>query len=617
MKRKTSDLETRIWTYGCIEPDEETRSRLFKLLYAANRYYNELVQGENERRAKIRELGQPSEENKLLFEEANQALRKLVEEACAATGRSKSEKPGPRLVSSVKPGVVAAALSDPKWPEHWKKMLVINEQSNSRKQERRKNSNLPAGTYLLVERAFEAACRKKGDLRWKKWCLEGRIGVQLRHESIQDVLRGESSNLRIIQRGPGLPKPASERQDRQEVQMRIGPGQESVRLACVIHRPMPADATVANAWLMIKREGPKFIYKLQLVLQSQEFMSLQPDAEKPIVAVDLGWRRLRNGRIRAAYWVDSLGGHGSIDVPAETIQKLRHCQRLQAFRDRHHNRAKALASAWLKKNRGTLPKTVPDRQRESLHDSSLYVHAWKSPKRLATFADRIGRELGLREKMKEAWTAWRTHRDGLRIDLFSSYTTVRRWVEKNNVGIDPFLFYLECWRHKNKHLFIWVESQRQNANKSRDAIYRIEAARMEEEYGMVVFENFDLRAFARNALEDEDEAPDDKHLARNIASPGQLRLFILSKMGQPRVKDEEMADSTKECHLCGHVNTSWQKPEELVQTCAGCGATWDQDFNAASILLRRVRERLKNGGEPVAPRRPSRPKKRQPASVET
>jgi transposase len=53
------------------------------------------------------------------------------------------------------------------------------------------------------------------------------------------------------------------------------------------------------------------------------------------------------------------------------------------------------------------------------------------------------------------------------------------------------------------------------------------------------------------------------------------------------VQDVDARDVTHECYFCGYLNT-WDAAETVVQTCGKCHQVWDQDENAALVLLKRA-----------------------------
>jgi len=158
-------------------------------------------------------------------------------------------------------------------------------------------------------------------------------------------------------------------------------------------------------------------------------------------------------------------------------------------------------------------------------------------------------------------------------------------------------FYMELWRRKNRHLYDWESHQRDKCLGRRRDIYRNFAADIAKTYQTVVFEDMDHRDLAKNALPEEDAGLDHMHRVRNVSSPGLLRSTCVSAMGRDRVEEEKTADSTRECDYCRHIN-DWTEAERamLVLKCGGCGEMWDQDANAAKVLLRRYFERFGDDG---------------------
>lgn len=610
MKRKTSEAGSRIWTYGCLEPDAAAREKLFDLLHRSHRYYNGLVGLELDRRAKIFGLGSLAPEELETLKSDESRFRALVDAACAASGgrRGASGMYAPRTVGSAKPGVLVACLADPSFSDRWKDRARVAAGHSAACVALRNESGLPPGTYLLVNKAFEAACKAPGGPKRKPWDPSGRVGVQTRRDLVETAFDGTCLAVSFGERSPDM-KPSGGRPDRLAVQMRVGPGSEIVSLACVVHRRPPPGSVLTGAWILVERIGPRFVFKIQLVIESASFSDAPADDALPSVAVDLGWRLMPDGSVRTACWADSSGRSGTVAVPPSVLSALSHCSSLDSIRDRVFNSVLALTVRWLRFSGPALPDSEPSGRR-SLRDYASYASAWRSPKRLTVFVRRLVSELGQSDAVRTAWDAWRTHRLASKLDLMASYTSVRKWLASSGLSVDPFFLFLEAWRHKNKHLYDWSESRRSSAYGLRDDSFHREAARMASEYGRIAFENFDLRAFARDALPDEDSGPDRHHRIRNVASPGRFRALVLSAAGKLKVRDEEMANSTRECHLCGFKDQKWDRPQDLVQTCSGCGESWDQDMNAARILLRRMCERSDGTASPVTARRASRPRKK-------
>jgi hypothetical protein len=200
--------------------------------------------------------------------------------------------------------------------------------------------------------------------------------------------------------------------------------------------------------------------------------------------------------------------------------------------------------------------------------------------------------------VEKLWRLWRPARLGEGQDLFASFEEISVWCKGTGLvkKSQNIAVYLEWWRIKNHHLYTWEEHQRRSVFASRREIYRLWSKDMATRYDVFVLERFDLRSFARNAQPEEDTTKDHQHRIRNDVAPSVMRDCLTHAAGKDCIAKVHTPTSTQQCHLCHYVNDAWEHPEKLVQTCAGCAASWDQDYNASRILL----ERYYTGEEPTA-----------------
>lgn len=265
---------------------------------------------------------------------------------------------------------------------------------------------------------------------------------------------------------------------------------------------------------------------------------------------------------------------------------------LRGFSDRHFDTARQVFAAWL--------ATASGPAAEWWRAETAYMHQWRAHEKLCRLAENALRALEIGpETVRPLWKDWVTERKAAGADLFDGAAIICAWLrERGIVGeLELIALYLEWWRRKDRHLYEWECNQRSTALRRRKDIYRNIAAELAATYHTLVLEDFDLRAFTKNATPEE-EVTDHTHRIRTVAAPHELRSAILGAWAKERTMVLPAKDTTRECHVCHHVNTLWRKPEDLVQTCAGCGTSWDQDDNAGRILLQRAREQSGGGLPP-------------------
>jgi len=456
----------------------------------------------------------------------------------------------------------------------------------ARKKEARATCGVYWGTYLLIEAAVDAATKSRTDPRFKRFDGDARVGVQLqRDNSIADVFAGRNTMLQID------PLPADQwdtrtKRDfaRTSVRIRIGSnGREGIyaELGVLLHRQIPEDAVVKWAWILIRREGTRRRYELQLVMESDTFVDRTKAPQKQC-AVDLGWR-VRPTGVRVATMVGSDGACEELVMPEEIRAGLAKAAAVHGYAEKHFNVARAHLADYLKRERAAEEPWVAE--------ATEHLHAWKAPTKLSRFVSRWSREVIEPDRLYGLWRTWRAERLAApKQDLFDLKEAIFEWGAREGLHSEreQLALYLELWRFKDRHLVDMEASCRRQAKFRRRDLYRHWAKKLASTYQEILVENFDLRVFARNVSAEEGESSQDfTHRIQREAAPGKLREFLVSRAGKARVRPVEASYTTRECHLCGHMNNDWEHPEARVQTCGGCAAEWDQDENACRVMLKR------------------------------
>lgn len=600
MKRKVSSLPSRIWSFGVQAPSDN--AELFNTqLLMAHRYYNALIEIERWRRAEYRKARSavadlaPLEEQHTVLAGAIEELRTAIKarRSAARTRGDAPEKTRLRELAAERKAVYAELKAariklrdDPALKAASDK---ADEEAKAKVRAARAASGTYWGSYLLVEKAIEAARKSAVDPEFRRWKGEGRVGVQLHHELFSDVLEGKSTMLRLTLNEPRSTSRRAQKRRFGTLQLRAGSGEGRtpiwISFPVILHRLPPPGATLTWAWVRATRIGTSLRYELQLTVESEAFD--KGPCGKGVCAIDIGWRLLPDGALRVGYLRDDKGIEREFYLPKLLLERLRFCSQLRSYQSLHFDTARAAWARWI-----ATEESLP----EWMAEVKQYIHQWKSPARMAKAVDRWIEEAGAREELDQLWELWRDARLASKLDLFDTLDVVADFFKtKSHLG--PTLIYMELWRRKSRHLHDWEVHQRSKCLGWRKDIYRNIAAELAKTYKTVVVEDFDLRRFARNAQPEEATA-DHFHWIRNTAAPSELRGCLVSALGKDRVVKELSVDSTRECDFCHHVST-WTDKErcERVLECQGCHRQWDQDSNAARVLLRRYFERFGGGGK--------------------
>lgn len=435
-------------------------------------------------------------------------------------------------------------------------LAAADEKAAADKRTARAACNLYWGTYLLVERAVDAAVKTPGGANFRRWTGDGYLGVQLQHGlPIRDLLAGTDTRAQFVE-APLLPRtvtkkdgrvvvlPARERPEEHRVlRFRVGsegraPVWAEVRVTA--HRPLPQDAVVKWVQVVRTRTAGRDRWGVRFTLEAGASPSR---VGLPMVALDLGWRRLPGVGVRVAYGVGTDGNSFQLVLPEEVVSGWKKACDLRSIRDKMLNEVLEVLCDFRRANVEMLPAWFRER--------TQHAHAWRSPARLAALA--------------RAWKGQRFEGDG------AAFARVWEW--QGGRG--------------DRHLWTWEANQRRGVLARRDDLYAKFAALLCRRYGSVVVEDFDLTSpgIGRAPVAEKGTA-DLGSPHRVLGAPGRLRERIRTTAAREGVGVLTLpaANTTRRCHACGLVR-AFPAAEELHHRCSGCGAEWDQDENAARNLL--------------------------------
>lgn len=205
------------------------------------------------------------------------------------------------------------------------------------------------------------------------------------------------------------------------------------------------------------------------------------------------------------------------------------------------------------------------------------------------------------DAIKEVLSAWlATHEDDLPEELVASFERLGSW--KSSYRLCELVYYwqshrvegdadvwpsLDEWHKKHVHLSEWMTNQRSHLLRWRRDFYRKLAKDLTTSSARLVLDTFHIASVARRTpAEEVEEGGDVARRNRTIAAPGELRLEIVeaAKRHHCEVVAAPTVDGTRRCNVCGETY-EWDPASELVHTCPGDGSQWDQDVNNADNLL--------------------------------
>jgi hypothetical protein len=146
----------------------------------------------------------------------------------------------------------------------------------------------------------------------------------------------------------------------------------------------------------------------------------------------------------------------------------------------------------------------------------------------------------------------------------------------------PMLDVMEAWRKKDKHLYEWEVNQKRKAVAWRNNLYRNWAAKLSRIYKYAKIENVDWGELKKDPEPQEEKGRIRPTEPRQIAAVGELLRCVKERFFE--TQQVKAAYTTRLCHKCGTL-VKFDQVSEITATCSACGATWDQDDNAAENII--------------------------------
>ena len=553
MKRKTSALPTRIYTYGCRLPTANG-GLVEQQILLAHRYYNKLIEIERRRRTKVRTIQREAAPDVVEHERSAEKLDVEIAQILAGIKERKAEGHTAKVEAQAERARVAelrakrkehymqakAARAASKTPEVEERMRAVGAVAATEVREARAACGVYWGTYLTVEAAVEAAKKCPTDPEFRRWSDgAGRVAVQIQNGIPVAKMFGGDTRVQ-------LDEPAPNRMSKVRLRVGTNPDRSPVfaEFPFRYHRPLPADARIKWAWISKSLKGRWVNWDLQIVLEAASFARPpRPQGDGGAVAIDIGWR-LRPGRdLRVGYWLDDRGQSGELLMPADLKQRLEHADSLRSIQDLAFDQAKAALLIWRE------GREAP----EWLATSLEFLPQWRGAKRLGRVVD--------------------------------------EWSKQRFDGDVEIVEALQAWWKQHRHLYDWEQCERDRALAARKNLYREWAEKLTRQYAVVVLEDFDLREVAKRPAPDATRPALPKAARRQRQETAPSEFVAAIKSAAPgngcTIAEVECAYTTQRCSRCGHVqpfdHASLIKP--ACERCGDAGHPIDQDREAAANLL--------------------------------
>lgn len=393
------------------------------------------------------------------------------------------------------------------------------------------------GNYLAAEKSVPRTGRPP---KFHRWNYDGKVSLQVQGGmSIAECFAGDDQRLRIV---PPANMDWTRRRSNPDkwttTSIRIGSKNKGKPIWATVefcmHRPIPADAQIKEAYLVRRQCGPrgKPQWKIQFVVAREAW---EPKATGTgCVGIDVGWRLFDDG-LRVAYAVGDDGRHWELILPTTLLSRWKETMDLQFVRDKNFEQIIKTLREFIGGH------TDPPAW---LLEDTKFVHAWKGKGKLVML--------------------------------------LRKWEQPENrfdgdVGI---LADMVAWIKQEHHLWQWQENNRRKGIDIRNRMYSEFVAELRKHYCRAAIEDTNWRDMKRVPVAESDKVKFAGQLA-DIAAVGKLLACAKESMAVTRCDPQH---TTKRCHVCEKI-CDFDAITEVRHQCEWCGAEWDQDENAAYNLL--------------------------------
>lgn len=600
-----------VFKYGLGAPTENVEL-VYDQIFKGHQTYNDYLAVVRAHRSKLREIYARHADPSL-----EETLRKTASEKKAAETALKDarvlacNKRVPRLIQErLNKAKAAHKAAKGARKEHNERVKIITEAErddisevcNDGKRAVYAKSGAYTGTQLLIRDAITAASSaplyKSGeanDPKFKPWKHEGRIGIYSSQKISVEKLFQDGNWVRVtpmveqawLEHKHGEPSAKGEGKrfrSRTTFRIRIGSDEKLkpiwATFPMVMHRPLPVNGQISWVSVHLEKVGPREVWSVCFTVDTTDCQQHPESATENAVAIDLGWREMRETPededydIRIASWIGEDGATGEFRLPKQYVRSIKWERELNSTRKTNFNVMLATLVEWA---RG---RELP----EWLRQSTMSGKARKAGEETPSSAQAVARiakwkALGKLAALTLRWAKNRFEGDEAIFGHRPDKGADGKPVKGTAAG-------LEGWRYNDYHLWHWEASQRRNSRNQRKELYRLFALELASKYRTLVIEDFNITDVAETAelgTRKEIDRNDKAQSNRQLASPSELRgccIQAFAKRGG-RVVKVDPAYTSRTCHKCGRVEYIGS---DLTHTCA-CGETWDRDDNARRNIL--------------------------------
>lgn len=378
------------------------------------------------------------------------------------------------------------------------------------------------GTYLLIEADVFRSKTSGNEPKRKKYFGSGRLGVQTKGGiTVPELFAEKSTLIRMTQptcekRFQHSPR-AIRAHTYSTLKFRGGSFDGKPRwleFGLSYSRPLPPDARIKQASIVLQKTGSHVRYELQLVVNLPE--SKPRVKGEGLVQIAFDWRFLDDGSLQVATATDCRGETTAIAQPARWIEHLRRAEGLERVGEKYFSEVRAWFAEELKKQ----PKKVDAVLRalspwhDEVLDDVMSVRRSTFAKLATSVVERVGSDL-----VREYWEKWRVARLGAGLDLWADQETIAG----QGPAARPLLraaIVLDQWQRNDRHWYDWRRGIERRFVVRRLDHYRVVAARLSDKYGEIEIQKLDLRDTERGGRD-----------VQKLAAPSVLRMALEQRFG--------------------------------------------------------------------------------------